>query len=81
MYIFTKYNRKDDFMSKIDIREHIRNNFKNADMNDIENSINSSIKSNDEIILPGLGVFFEVLWNNCTEKNKEDILNILMNHL
>lgn len=68
-------------MSKIDIRKHIRDNFKKADMNEIENSINSSINSNDEIILPGLGVFFEVLWNNCTDQIKDDILNILMNNL
>ena len=68
-------------MSKIDIIKHIRDNFKKADMNEIENSINSSINSNDEIILPGLGVFFEVLWNNCTDQIKDDILNILMNNL
>ena len=68
-------------MSNIDIRKHIRNNFKDADTTDIENSINSSISSKDEVILPGLGVFFEVLWNNCTDKTKEDILNTLMNNL
>lgn len=68
-------------MNNIDIRKHIRNNFKNANTRDIEESINSSIISKDEVILPGLGVFFEVLWNNCTENTKEDILNTLMNNL
>lgn len=68
-------------MSNIDIRKHIRNNFKNANTTDIEESINSSISSKDEVILPGLGVFFEVLWNNCTDTTKEDILNTLMNNL
>ena len=68
-------------MNNIDIRKHIRSNFKNANTRDIEESINSSITSKDEVILPGLGVFFEVLWNNCTDNTKEDILNTLMNNL
>jgi len=68
-------------MSNIDIRQHIRNNFKKANYNEIEDSINSSIKSKDEVILPGLGVFFEILWNNCTDNTKEEILNTLMNNL
>lgn len=65
----------------IDIRKHIRNNFKSSNMNEIEESINSSIESKDEVILPGLGVFFEILWNNCSEKHKEYILSTLMNNI
>lgn len=65
----------------IDIRKHIRNNFKSSNMNEIEESINSSIESKDEVILPGLGVFFEVLWNNCSEEHKEYILSTLMNNI
>ena len=68
-------------MSNIDIRKHIRNNFKEANTSEIEKSINSSINSKDEVILPGLGGFFEVLWNNCTDETKDDILNTLMNNL
>lgn len=68
-------------MSNIDIRKHIRNNFKKTNNIEIEAAINSSIKSNDEVILPGLGVFFEVLWNNCSNKTKDEILNILTNNL
>ena len=61
----------------VDIREHIINNFKESSKNEIEDSIKSSIESKDEIILPGLGVFFELLWNNCNKEKKEDIINIL----
>ncbi|MBP3461317.1 MAG: small acid-soluble spore protein SspI [Bacilli bacterium] len=68
-------------MANIDIRKHIRNNFKKASMEDIENSINSSIKSKDEVILPGLGVFFEILWENCEEEKKDYILSTLMNNI
>ena len=68
-------------MANIDIRKHIRNNFKKASMEDIENSINSSIKSKDEVILPGLGVFFEILWENCEKEKKDYILSTLMNNI
>ena len=43
----------------IDIRKSIINNFKNNSKNDIKEAIISSMNENDEITLPGLGVFFE----------------------
>lgn len=65
----------------IDIRKHIRNNFKNADIRDIEDSIEASIKSKDEVVLPGLGVLFEIVWNNCTDQTKDNILSTLINNI
>lgn len=59
----------------IDIRENIKNNFKDADTSDIKASIESSIEQNEEITLPGLGVFFEILWNKCDEELKQVILD------
>ena len=40
-----------------------------------------SISEKDEITLPGLGVFFEILWNNSNEELKENIINIISNNL
>lgn len=65
----------------INIREYIRNNFKKADSNEIEESIESSISSNDEVILPGLGVLFEIVWKNCSEDVKNNILQTLVNNI
>ena len=65
----------------INIREYIKNNFKYADYKEIEDSINSSLEEKDEVTLPGLGVFFEILWENCDEKQKEDIVDILVNNI
>ena len=65
----------------INIRENIKSNFEGLDEIDILNSINEAIKTNDEIILPGLGVFFEILWNNCDEKIKKNILNIIKKNI
>ena len=65
----------------VDIRKHIRNNFKDSDINEIEDSINSSIDSKEEIVLPGLGVLFEILWNNCSEELKNGILDTIINNI
>lgn len=59
----------------IDIRKSIKDNFKNSDIEEIRKSIEESIKDKDEITLPGLGVFFEILWKNTSDK--EEILNTL----
>lgn len=61
----------------IDIRKSIINNFKNSNINEIKTSIESSIKDGEEITLPGLGVFFEILWNNSNDTKKDYILQTI----
>lgn len=65
----------------IDIRKHIINNFKDSETTEIEESINSSINSKEEVVLPGLGVLFEILWNNSDRNNKELILSTIKKNL
>lgn len=62
-------------MNNIDIREYIKNNFKNDTTEEIKSSIVDSISSHDDDPLIGLGVMFELLWNNSTEEEKEIILS------
>lgn len=64
-------------MDNINIREYIVNNFKNNNSNEIKESIEKSIKDGDEVTLPGLGVFFELLWSNCDDDLKMNILSTL----
>ena len=61
----------------IDIRESIRNNFKNSSREEMIESIESSIKDKEEITLPGLGVFFEILWENSNDELKNQIVSII----
>lgn len=61
----------------INIRQHIKNNFKDASYDEIKASIESSISEHDEITLPGMGVFFEILWDYSDESSQEYILNTL----
>lgn len=66
---------------QIDIRKSIIENFKDTTKEEIISSITESISEKDEITLPGLGVFFEILWNNSNEELKENIINIISNNL
>lgn len=61
----------------INIRKSIIENFKNNTNEEIKESIESAIKDNDEITLPGLGVFFELLWNNSDSIKQNDIINTI----
>lgn len=61
----------------IDIRRHIINNFRDDDINTLRNAIEESIKEKDEVALPGMGVFLEIIWEDSTEDLKQQMLNII----
>ena len=65
----------------IDIRKSIINNFKNSNTEEIKQSIESSIQDKDEITLPGIGVFFEILWKNSNEEQKNIILETIQKNI
>lgn len=62
---------------EINIRKSIKNNFKESKISDIKESIIEAINDNDEITLPGLGVFFEILWNNSDDIKKDYIIQTI----
>lgn len=66
---------------EINIRKNIKHNFSNSNEDEIKNSINDAIQEQDEITLPGLGVFFEILWNNSSESEKETIVKKIHNKI
>jgi small acid-soluble spore protein I (minor) len=61
----------------IDIRSCIKDNFCEASKDEIKASIEASINENDDVTLPGIGVFFEILWNCSNDEEKDFILNKL----
>jgi len=65
----------------VDIRKSIKNNFKNISKKEIIESINDAISDKDDITLPGLGVFFELLWKNSNQKEQDNITSKIMNSL
>ena len=65
----------------VNIRKYIKDNFKSSNEDEIKNSILESIKDKDELTLPGLGVFFEIVWENIDDNEKNKIINILKNNM
>ena len=64
-------------MDDIKIRDYIINNFKDDSEKTIKNAIEESIKEGDEVTLPGMGVFFEIIWSDSDEEEKKKIINKL----
>ena len=64
-------------MEKIDIRNYIIENFKDDNIEKIRDSIETTINERDEDALIGLGVLFELLWNNLSQEEKEKSLNYI----
>lgn len=65
----------------IDIRKSIMNNFKGSKNEDVLESIESAINDHDEVTLPGLGVFFEILWQNSNKNEKDKIVQNIISSI
>lgn len=66
-------------MEDIKIRDYIINNFKNDSVDTIKRAIEESIKEQDEVTLPGMGVFFEIIWQDSSDDFKNKLLEKLKN--
>lgn len=61
----------------LSIRDHIINNFKGDDYDSLRNAIEESIKEQDEVTLPGMGVFFEIVWKEADTALKNQMLELI----
>lgn len=64
-------------MDNASIRSHIINNFRGDDVEVLRRAIEESIKEQDEIALPGMGVFLEIIWNGASDQLKDEMLKII----
>ena len=44
---------------------------------EVVEEIEESVKEQDELTLPGLGVFFELVWENADQELKNQIIEII----
>lgn len=65
----------------IDIRANVIEKIKNDDEQTIINTINESGITNDELVLPGLGVMLELFWNDLNDSEKMNIANIIKKNI
>lgn len=68
-------------MENIKIKDYIINNFKDDNQDTLRNAIEQSIEENDEVVLPGMGVFLSLIWNGSDEDMKKRMLDTLYNEL
>ncbi len=61
----------------INIREHIINNFKGDNYDQLRSAIEESISEGDEVTLPGMGVFLELIWEGADQEMKNKMLDII----
>ena len=68
-------------MENIDIRKYIIENFKDDNEEKIRDSIETTIQFKDEDALIGLGVLFELLWENLNEEEKTKNISLIRNSI
>lgn len=56
------------------LRAAILNNVKGSDEEQLEHTILDALQSGEEKMLPGLGVLFEVLWQNTNKDEQQNLL-------
>ena len=61
----------------INIRQHIINNFQGDDYDTLKKAIDECVETKDEVTLPGLGVFLELIWENASQELKNELIEII----
>jgi len=61
----------------LNLRNAIIHNVTGNSQEQLEATIVDAIQSGEEKMLPGLGVLFEVIWNNSTDEEKKEMLYAL----
>ena len=65
----------------IDLRQAVINNMKGADSATVSNTIADAIQVKKEQLLPGLGVLFEIYWNNISKEEQDKVANLISSKL
>lgn len=61
----------------LNLRHAILHNVSGNSQEQLKNTIVDAIQSGEEKMLPGLGVLFEVIWQNASEEEKKEMLYVL----
>lgn len=65
----------------INIRRAVIHNVSDNNQEQLEDTIVDAMQKGEEKYLPGLGVLFEVIWQNADEQKKSMMLDTLENRL
>ena len=65
----------------MNIKDYIIQNFKDDNLETIEKAIDDSVNEYNEDTLPGLGIFFMLVWENSNKEEKNTILEKIKSNL
>lgn len=65
----------------LNIRNAVISNVSGNSQQELEATIVDAIQNGEEKMLPGLGVLFEIIWNNSSDQDKQEMLSVLENGL
>jgi small acid-soluble spore protein I (minor) len=61
----------------LNLRNAIVHNVTGNSQDELRDTIVDAIQNGEEKMLPGLGVLFEIIWNNSTEDERKEMLDAL----
>ncbi|MFB4166666.1 small acid-soluble spore protein SspI [Virgibacillus sp. JSM 102003] len=61
----------------LNLREAILSNIASNNQEQLEATIVDAIQDGEEKMLPGLGVIFELIWNQSNEEDKQEMIDAL----
>jgi len=61
----------------LNLRNAILHNVTGNTQDQLKDTIVDAIQNGEEKMLPGLWVLFEVIWKNCSDQDKQDMLQAL----
>ena len=61
----------------LNLRKAILENVTDNDKSQLEATIVDAIQNGEEKMLPGLGVFFELIWQQSDQSEQQEMLNAL----
>lgn len=68
-------------IAALNLRQAIMYKMQGSDAGDVERTISDAISSAQEKTLPGLGVLFEVLWQNSDASSRQEMVQTIAAHL
>lgn len=65
----------------LDLRQAILYKLSDSSTQDIEETIQDAVRTGDEKTLPGLGVLFELYWQQCNDSHKQEVIGHIHDEL
>lgn len=65
----------------LNLRNAIIHNVSGNSQAELRDTIVDAIQTGEEKMLPGLGVLFEIIWNQSSEQERQEMLDALENGL